>query len=270
MAKPKTLVLTGYGINCERETAFAFDQAGAQSQIVHVNDLIDTKDLSNYEILAFPGGFSYGDHTGAGKAFANLLRNRLSDELLKFVDSDKLVFGACNGFQIMVALGLLPGIDGDYETKRAILLHNDPTKDNRHGRYLDRWVDLQFEENGIWTKGEKVSLPIAHGEGKFYTDAETMRLIKGRNLIAARYVPGEMFDNYGLSVNPNGALENIAAITNESRRVFGIMPHVERAIDFTHLPDWTLRKEQLKRAGKEIPSEYSGIQILKNGVNYFQ
>ena len=272
MFKPNVLVLTGYGINCDSETAYAFEQAGAKAEIVHVNDVIyERKKLNDCQILAFPGGFSHGDHTGAGKALAAYIRNNFNDELLKFVNSDKLTIGICNGFQVMVALGLLPALDGNYGKRQAVLLHNEPTKDNKHGRYLDTWVDVDFEGNSAWTRHlERMSLPMAHGEGKFYASPETLRLIKERKLVAVKYVDGEMYRNYGLSVNPNGALENIAGITDESGRIFGLMPHPERGILFTRLPDWTLRKEQLRRAGKEIPDEYLGIKIFKNGVDYFK
>ena len=113
-------------------------------------------------------------------------------------------------------------------------------------------------------------LPIAHGEGKFYTDAETLRQLNKKNLIAAKYVNGEICIYQSLPFNPNGSLEDIAGITDESGRVLGMMPHPERAIDFTHLPHWTFLNEKLKREGKDIPKEGPGIQIFKNGVDYFR
>ena len=133
MAKPNVLVLTGYGINCDEETGFAFEKSGAKSELVHVNDLIEGhRRLSDYQILAFPGGFSYGDDTGAGNALANRIKNYLWEDVKTFVESDKLAIGICNGFQIMANLGLLPAIDGNYGERRVALVHNDSA------RYIDR------------------------------------------------------------------------------------------------------------------------------------
>src|SRR3989338_2685742 len=148
MVKPKVLILSGYGINCEEETAFAFRKAGASSEIVHINDLIEkNRLLRNYQILVFPGGFSYGDDTGAGNALANRIKNHLWDEVRNFAESDKLAIGICNGFQVMVNLGLLPAIGKNYGERQAALVHNDSA------RYIDRWVDLEFQNHSFWTTG---------------------------------------------------------------------------------------------------------------------
>ncbi len=265
MTKPNTLVLTGYGINCDEETQFAFEKAGARADLVHINDLIENKGkLEDYQILAFPGGFSYGDDTGAGNALANRVRNHLWGEFRDFVEKDKLVMGICNGFQVITNLGLLPAFNGNYGERRVALVHNDSA------RYTDRWVDLEFGGRSVWTKGlPKMSLPIAHGEGKFYADQNTLKELKERELVCARYVNGEICDYQGLTHNPNGSLDDIAGITDESGRILGMMPHPERAIDFTHLPHWTLLREKYKRSGQNMPDEASGIMIFKNGVNYF-
>src|SRR3989344_7099823 len=266
MTKPNVLVLTGYGINCDEETKFAFERAGAKGELVHINDLIEGhKKLFDYQILAFPGGFSFGDDTGAGNALANKIRNNLSDEIREFVEKDKLAIGICNGFQVIVNLGLLPAIDGNYGGRQVALVHNDSA------RYIDRWVDLEFGDYNVWTKGlERTSFPIAHGEGKLYAASDILRIIKEKDLIAAKYVNGDICQAELLPANPNGSLEDIAAISDESGRLLGMMPHPERAIEFTQHPHWTLLKEQYKRAGKEIPSEGQGIQIFKNGINYFK
>lgn len=266
MTKPKALVLTGYGINCDEETSFALERAGAESKLVHINDLIDNrKQLSLYQILAFPGGFSYGDDTGAGNALANKVRNHLWEELREFVEKDRLVIGICNGFQAMTNLGLLPAFDGRYGERQAALIHNDSA------RYIDRWVDLEFSGESPWVRGlSKMPLPIAHGEGKFYMENDRDKLLLlAKGLVAVKYVHGEICRDQGLPANPNGAFNDIAGITDESGRILGLMPHPERAIDFTHLPNWTLQREQYKRAGKEMPREGPGIQIFKNGVSYF-
>jgi len=265
MTKPKVLVLTGYGINCDDETKFAFEQAGARGELVHVNDLIEGhRKLSGYQILAFPGGFSYGDDTGAGNALANRIRNHLWEELLEFVENDHLAIGICNGFQVMANLGLLPAINTHYGSRQVALVNNDKPM------YLDRWTDLEFGNHSIWTKDlGKASFPIAHGEGKFYCDENTLAEIKERCLVAVRYIRGEICEDQELEANPNGSLEDIAGITDESGRLIGLMPHPERAIEFTQLPNWTFLKEKLRRERRELPNEGPGLQIFKNGVSYF-
>jgi len=264
MASPKVLVLTGYGINCDEETKFAFEKAGARADLVHVNDLIETPNrLNDYQIMAFPGGFSYGDDTGSGNALAWKIRNNLGIE--RFTEDDKLVIGICNGFQVLVNLGLLPAINGQYGYRQVALNHNDSA------RYSDRWVDLEFNGKSPWTKGVgRISLPIAHGEGNFYASPEILREINSRGLVATKYVDGEICAYQNLPSNPNGSLENIAGITDETGKIFGMMPHPERAISFTQLPHWTFLKEKLRREGKEIPEDYDGTKIFENGVKYFE
>lgn len=266
MAKPNTLILTGYGINSDHELKFAFEKAGARADLVHVNDLIENQSrLDDYQIMAFPGGFSDGDDTGSGMAMANRMRGRMFDELQKFVNKDKLVIGICNGFQILTNLGLTPALNGHYGERQVALVHNDSA------RYNCRWVDLEFPSNSPWTKElGNISLPIAHGEGRFYAEPSVLARLKEKGLIGARYISEDICKYQSLPSNPNGSLENIAGITDESKRVFGFMPHPERATEFTHLPNWTLIKEKLKRAGQPIPEEGPGMQIFRNGVNYFK
>jgi len=264
-AKPRILVLSGYGINCEEETAFAFEKAGGAPTIVHLNDLIDKKtSLGDFQILMFPGGFSYGDDTGSGNALANRIRNHLWDEVLTFVAQDKLCLGICNGFQVMVNLGLLPAFETDFGKRQVALVHNDSA------RYIDRWVDLKFASGGIWTSGiGTISLPIAHGEGKFFADSETLQKLEEHKMIACSYFDGEICQKFDLLANPNGSLKNIAGIADSSGRLMGMMPHPERAIAFTHRPDWTFLQEKYQREGKPVSDEYSGLQIFRNGVKYF-
>jgi len=269
--RPNVLVLTGYGINCDEETAYAFEQAGARADIVHVNDLIDKRrKLQDYQILAFPGGFSYGDDTGAGNGLANRIRNHLWDELMGFVHDDKLGIGICNGFQVMVNLGLLPSFDGKYGEQNVALINND------FPRYSDRWCDIRIEGKGPWIQGIKdltFPMPIAHGEGKFFASLNVLRKIEDRRLIVARYVQGNICEDHNLPANPNGSLEDIAGIIDETGRLFGMMPHPERAIDYTQLPDWTLKREILKVAGhstKVLEDFRPGLEVFKNGVSYFK
>lgn len=257
MARVRILVIAGYGINCEEETAWAFKLAGGIVDIVHINDLINhPKRLKKYQILAFPGGFSYGDDTGAGKAFANRLKNHLWEELQSFIKENKLIIGICNGFQIMVNLGLFGPV---------ALIHNDSA------RYTARWVDLKIENKSPWLANLKtISLPIAHGEGKFFAPASILKTLEIKKLIALRYFRGEICHYQHLPPNPNGSLNDIAGITDHSGRILGLMPHPERAIFFHHLPHWTLLKEKYYREKKRIPKYGPGLEIFKNGINYLK
>jgi phosphoribosylformylglycinamidine synthase I len=266
MAQPEAIILSGYGINCEEETQFAFELAGARAHIVHINDLLDgRKSLEEYQILAFPGGFSYGDDTGSGNAFAHRVKNHLWKQVISFVQKDRLAIGVCNGFQIMVHLGLLPAIEGRFGKQQVALTHN------RSARYLARWVDLEVQVDSPWLQGiRKVSLPIAHGEGKFYAPEEVLQELKARGMIALKYAAGEICAHLGLEPNPNGSLEDIAGITDETGRLLGLMPHPERAIDFTHLPHWTWLRERYKREGQKIPERGPGLKIFENAVEYFK
>jgi phosphoribosylformylglycinamidine synthase len=264
MHQPKTIVLSGYGINCEEETAHAFRLAGAGAAIVHVNDLIDGHDdLAGYQILAFPGGFSYGDDTGSGNAFAHRIRNHLWDEVLAFVQGDHLVIGICNGFQIMVNLGLLPAAGG-YGRRRVAMVHNTSA------RYLCRWVDLRVHGKSPWMQGlDGLSLPVAHGEGRFYAPDEVLAEIRRHDLLALSYTAGEICRHLDLEPNPNGSLADIAGITDPTGRLLGLMPHPERAVAFTQLPHWTWLKEQYGRKKQEIPEQGPGLKIFQNAVKYF-
>ena len=253
--KPKIIVLAGYGLNCEEETALAFTLAGGVADIVHVNDLVDNpKLLMRYQILAIPGGFSYGDDLGGGKAYANKLNNHLKKYLAEFAAKDKLIIGICNGFQILTQAGLLPGA----------LTFND------NNRYTDRWVDLKISSSSPWLKNIKIlSLPIAHGEGKFVTSPDTLKTLKKQKQIAGVYYKGEICRYQDLQPNPNGSNLDIAMLASTDGKILGIMPHPERAMFFTQLPNWPLIKEKLIRAGKPLPKFADGLKIFKNAINYY-
>lgn len=266
MKKPKVLIVTGYGINCEQETAHAFKLAGAEPEIIHINDLINgKKSLNDFQILAFPGGFSFGDDTGAGNAFANRIKNNLWEDILNFVESDKLVIGICNGFQVLVNLGLLPGIEKNYGERKVALTHN------KDARYLDRWVDLKINNNSPWLKEIRtISLPIAHGEGNFFASDKVMSILEKQKQISLKYIDGEMCEYQNLIANPNGSLKNVAGITNQSGRILGLMPHPERAIFFHHLPNWQLLKAKYRKKGQPLPKYGPGLKIFRNAVNYHE
>lgn len=264
--KPKIIVITGYGINCEEETAKCFEKVGGQAGIVHINDLIaGNKKLNSYQILAFPGGFAYGDDTGSGNALANKIRNNLSEEVLKFVKKDRLVIGICNGLQILANLGLLPATK-DFITREAALMHN------LTARLECRWVWLKnTSQRCVWTYGiNLIHLPIAHGEGNFYTTPETLQKMKDQDQIAFKYVneDGSPADQE-FPANPNGALEDIAGICDPTGRIFGLMPHPERFSSFENEDGWELKKEKLLRENKPMPQEGDGLKIFRNAVKYF-
>ena len=250
MIKPKVLVFSGYGLNCEEETKYAFEKAGGLADIVHINDIIDrSKVLNDYQIFAMPGGFSYGDDTGSGNAFAQKIKNHLAEEFAKFLEKDILGIGMCNGFQILANLGVFGQI--------ALL-------PNESARYVTRWVDLEVEGKTPWLAGiDSLSLPIAHGEGRFYIPEhprQPTRLTVDWQM-ALKYVRGEICELENLPGNPNGSMDDIAGVTDKTGRILGLMPHPERAVSATQLPHWF--------APKKTSPEGPGLQIFKNAVNYF-
>lgn len=269
MAQPRVLVLTGYGINCDDETAFAFRKAGAAADIVHINDLIGNRSMiDRYQIFSFPGGFSYGDDTGSGKALANRIKNNLMDEVRRFTERDTLMLGICNGFQVMVNIGVVPALQGVTGTVEAALEHNTTF------RYQCRWVDVVIEKDSpaVFTRGiTGMRIPVAHGEGNFFAGEDSLREIEKRNLVTMRYArPGGGRAGGEFPFNPNGSMNDIAAISDPGGRIMGMMPHPERGMFFTQRDDWTLLREERRRAGKEIPEEADGLLIFKNAVEYFK
>ena len=251
MIKPRALILTGYGINCDDETSYAFEKAGAIADIVHINDIISNPGmLEDFQIIAFPGGFSYGDDTGSGKALANRIRNSLYDDFRRFIEKDTLMLGICNGFQVMVNLGIIPGIGGAMTDAEVSL------EPNKSLIYECRWVDLKIEagSSSIFTKEIKMlHLPVAHGEGNFYAHPDTIEKIEKMGFVVMRYsLPNGSPCNGVFPFNPNGSINDIAAISDRSGRIMGMMPHPERNILFTHRDDWTYLKEKSKREGVDI------------------
>ncbi|MFC1669187.1 phosphoribosylformylglycinamidine synthase I [Spirochaetota bacterium] len=268
MAKPKTIVLTGYGINCDEETKYAFERAGSHADIVHINDLIDSPGkLDNYEIFSFPGGFSYGDDTGSGKALANRIMNNLIDELRGFLERDTLMLGICNGFQVMVNIGVIPSLVKSIGEAEAALVHN------KTFRYQCRWVDLKINDKSksVFTSGiESLHIPVAHGEGNFFAPGDILEEIEKENLVTMRYTKTDGTHAAGeFPFNPNGSLNDIASICDSSGRIMGMMPHPERAILFSQRDDWTYLREKMERDGKKIPEESEGMKIFTNAVDYF-
>ena len=261
----RALIMSGYGINSEMETKEAFARAGMDSDIVHINDLISVrKHLEDYRVLVFPGGFSYGDDTGAGNAYANRVRNNLWRDLRKFLEGDNLVLGICNGFQILANLGLVPGFDNTYDRTIALM-------PNRNGVLECRFVTLKPAADNLWTRGiERIYCPVSHGEGNFFCSDEILDRLVKNGMIAFEYCREDLSPANGLYPdNPNGSIRDIAGITSEDGKVLGLMPHPERAMEFTSLYDWPYRKERLKREGRDLPRESLNMKFFKNIVRCF-
>lgn len=257
---PKALILTGFGINCDYETAAAFDMVGATAHRIHLNDLIAAPQrLHDHQILAIPGGFSFGDDVASGKILANRIRYRLGDELNRFVDNGNLAIGICNGFQVMVKMGLLPRFTSDF-TQSVTLTHNDS------GRFEDRWVNLRTDAKCpcVWLRGvDTLELPVRHGEGKFIPENEaTLKKLAEGNQIALRYVaPAGEPASCTFPANPNGSTGDIAGICDPTGRILGLMPHPEAFVTRTQHPQWTRR---------ELPEDGAGLQLFHNAVDYLR
>jgi len=268
MAKPAVLVLTGYGINCDEETRHAFERAGAVARIVHINDIIASPSmLSEFQMVAFPGGFSYGDDTGSGKALANRIKNNLMDEFRAFIGRDTLMIGICNGFQVMANLGIVPGLGEPIGNVQVSLERNTTA------RYQCRWVDLTVVPGNpsVFLRGvDRLHVPVAHGEGNFYAPPEVLAAIEEKRLVALRYARSDGSPANGeFPFNPNGSMNDIAAVSDPSGRILGMMPHPERNILFTQRDDWTYLREKARRAGERVPEESEGLALFRNAVSYF-
>lgn len=280
--KPKVCILRTAGTNCDRETAHAFMACAAQAEFVHVKSLVEGScRLSDYHILALPGGFSYGDDVASGKIFANELRCKLSEDIRRFIDDGKLVIGICNGFQILVKSGLLPGnaavkpgLSREERQPRAFaqeasLIINDS------GKFEDRWVYLRSKGVGpvprtgreqkdskcVWTAGlpETIYLPVAHGEGKFVVrDNAALERLKRNGQVVFQYCR-ETGGPAAYPFNPNGSIEAIAGICDQTGRILGLMPHPERHAYAQQHPRWT---------SSDARGEGHGLQIFRNGVEY--
>jgi len=265
--KVKAIVLTGNGTNCEMEMAHACKLAGADVvDIVHISELLfGEKRLSDYTFLNLPGGFLDGDDLGSAKAGANRFlhapiagsNKMLIEELLQFISAGKLILGVCNGFQLMVKLGLLPALDGNFTKQSSTLTFNDS------GRFEDRWVYLNANAQSpcIFTKGiDLIYLPVRHGEGKFVPESDAiLEQIEKKNLYAFQYCTSGGTTTLDYPANPNGAVNAIAALCNETGRLFGLMPHPEAYLHRTNHPRWTR---------EALPEEGQGLAIFRNAVNF--
>ena len=231
MTRVKTLILRAPGTNCDEETAFAFQQAGAVTSLVHISQLISRKSrLDDYQILVIPGGFTYGDDLGAGLVLANEIRLKLGRDIEDFIASGRLILGICNGFQVLVKTGILPG---PMTSSPGLTLTS-----NDSGRFECRWVHLGANQKSrcVFTRGiERLYLPVAHGEGKLVADAEVLARLDA----ALHYTDEQGNRQAGYPHNPNGSAADIAGICDATGRIFALMPHPERHIQPDQHPGWT-------------------------------
>jgi len=270
--------LRAAGINCDLETEYALQLAGAEAERVHINRLIEDKSsLDQYQIIVFPGGFSYGDDVAAGKILANQVIHHLYEPVQKFIDDGKLAIGICNGFQVLVKAGILPGLeeeriatknteDTEKKDKNGTLKITGQTVTityNDSGKFEDRWVYLapQTDRCVFIERGRQIYLPVAHGEGKVVTrNAKTLEKLKSEGYVAFKYVD-ENGREGDYPVNPNGSVDSIAGLTDTTGRVLGLMPHPERFVRPTQHPHWSRLKD--KRDG-------DGMTIFNNAIKYIQ
>ncbi len=248
MATARVLILRAPGTNCDQETAYAFQLAGGEVTALHVNRVLENpRVLSEFQILALPGGFSYGDDLAAGRILGSQLRLHLGDWLTEFKAASKLILGICNGFQILIKSGLLFDAGTNAAEPPATLAHNDS------GMFDDRWVTVRTQgEKCVFFRGiERMYLPIAHGEGKFVARSATvLDQLDSTGQLCLKYDGG----------NPNGSQRDVAGMCDSSGRVCGLMPHPERHIDPTQHPRWTRG---------DAGAVGDGLRVFQNAVEYF-
>lgn len=256
MVTPKVLILRTAGTNCDNETRYAFEKAGAKVDVVHMNTILANKKLlRDYQILTLPGGFTYGDDISAGKILANQIRYQLGEDLKTFVDGKKLILGICNGFQTLTKAGFLPSFHK--HDQGATLTFNDSN------RFEARWVYLKVCSNkSLFIRNSDITalyLPVAHGEGRFVPrDEAVLRSVAMDQQVVFQYV-NDRGEEAGYPWNPAGSVRNIAGICDPTGQVLGMMPHPERHVEPTQHPRWT--RSGLKEFG-------DGFLIFRNAVEY--
>jgi phosphoribosylformylglycinamidine synthase len=269
MKTVKALVLSGFGLNCDYETAHVLQLAGARATRVHINDLTGTparparEILLNYSIIVFDGGFSWGDDHGAGVLLATRVARHLGDNLHDFMEQGGLIMGICNGFQALVNLGVLPGCDGQI-ARQVALMHNDC------GNFQNRWIEtaVDCQSPCLFTKGiSGLTMPIRHGEGKLVADPKVLEQISRQHLAPLRYSGPDGAPAKGVfPYNPNGSMLDIAGLCSPDGRVFGLMPHPEAYYRQNQHPDYTFWREKARRQGLSIEPAGAGLLIFANAV----
>jgi phosphoribosylformylglycinamidine (FGAM) synthase-like amidotransferase family enzyme len=271
MSLAKAVIITGNGTNCEMEAAHACRLAGFDEvKVAHISEILYGEvRLEEFHFLNLTGGFLDGDDLGSAKAQANRFKyarisgsnEHLLDQLLRFIRDGKLILGVCNGFQLMVKMGLLPSLGGELLKQTATLTFNDC------GRFQDRWVYLKNNpaSPSVFTRGiEKgIYLPIRHGEGKFYVDSpEILDKIEDLNLSVLKYSDqAYSAPTMDFPLNPNGSMNAIAGICDETGRLMGLMPHPEAFVHKTNHPRWTR---------EELPEEGDGLTLFRNAADYIR
>lgn len=271
MSQVRALVMTGFGINCEEETAAAYRLVGAKVDIVHLNTvLLGNCSIHDYDVLTFPGGFSFGDDLGAGKALANKLRYRkllcdrfFFDDLKIFVDEGKVILGICNGFQALVKMGLLPNVNGDYEQEVTLTT-------NASGHFEDRWCQCTTASvvKTPFLKGIGVIfLPVRHGEGRLVIrDLDLESQIVAQSLNCLSYCDPEGTPTAAYPMNPNGSQLNCAGLCDPTGRIFGMMPHPEAYLSLYNHPNWP----RIRRLCPDAPADGEGLRLFKNIVEHIK
>jgi phosphoribosylformylglycinamidine synthase len=260
MNSVKALVLSGYGLNCDHETAYCLEKAGAIAHRVHINDLTRGQcQLNDYDILVFTGGFSWGDDHGAGVLQALRMKKYLTEDLKRFVDRNCLIIGICNGFQTLVNLGILPGLTQEWE-RNVALIHNDC------GNFRNDWVKLKINTDSpcVFTQNlDYMELPIRHGEGKFYAENSVIdQLIKNQQVVMQYALDRKNLANTHFPDNPNGSTNDIAGICDPTGHIFGLMPHPEAFHQFNNHPQWP-------RFSQKFPLDVpEGTRLFENAIQY--
>ena len=248
--KPRCIVLAGFGLNAEAELAHAFSLAGADSEIVHFSDISSgKKKLSDYEIFAIPGGWSFGDDIAGGRVLSNKLRHTFRSQFESFASSGKPILGVCNGFQTLVKLGALPNISGSSSQESTLTF-------NKSGRFEDRWVYLKPQKSVCkYFEGVPfINCPVRHGEGQFVPrDRKMLEALASAGMVPIKYCDEKLDDSAGYPQNPNGSAENIAGICDPTGKILGLMPHPECSVIRTTFPRFT-----------------AGISHEKNSIRFFE
>lgn len=271
MKEVKGLVVTGFGINCEEEMAAANQMAGAKADIVHLSEVFNEHvSIHDYDILNFPGGFSFGDDLGSAKVLGNKFKFKkmisgklFLDELKKFLNEGKYMIGVCNGFQALVKMGFLPNAGGNFE-QEATITHNSS------GKFEDRWVTCRVNLNSktpFLNDIVTLDMPVRHGEGKLiFKDDVIRQAVVEKNLNCMSYADKDGQSTAKYPQNPNGSELNCAGLCDPFRQVYGLMPHPEAFLSAYNHPNWG----KIKRQNPNMSEEGEGLKIFKNIVNHIK